>query len=186
MKILGSCLVLIVWMNSFALAQSQQTKPPSPSCVAQIKFTNGQLVRVRNDAPAVNVSADTILVYVFAAIGSPASDCMPANIWWTATYFDEDTNPICSGVIQMAAPSDSIWTRGFEIRPFTDTEFLRRMSTPPARPEAPLHCLGLDGISEIPPLELARALVIRIDATIVPKTGGVTTAGASWFLPRRN
>ena len=173
-------------MNLSALAQSQQTKPPSPSCVAQIKFTNGQLVRVSNDITGSRVAADTIRLFLFAAIGSPASDCMPATIWWTATYFDADTNPICSGVIQMAAPSDSIWTRGFEIRPFADTEFLRTLSTPPARPEAPLHCLGLDGISEIPPLELARALVIRIDATIVPKTGGVATAGASWFLPPKN
>ena len=181
--------------------QTQDEKPAPPNCAADIRFTNPETLPIQEVKDPTAPSdgrrpADVIFLQILTATGNPLDQCLPGAIHLSATYFDVDDNPICSGSVAAAAEHGSylgkptsfspVRSTFLEIRPFNVLEFVRWMNPPIPTPNATratrLSCLSVDGLSEVSPTALVRAATLRIYATFVTNSIGVATAGWRFML----
>lgn len=169
----GFCSVCaFLWLSCLPL--TAQDRPGSssstPPCSTEIRFTN----------PKPSVSTDEMInVNLFSSVSQPSSSCLPAEIRLTASFYDAHENLICSGVIEnVVTQTVNVQSSNLEIRPFNSLEFVRWRNGPrptAVRPKR-LFCMNLDGLAEIPVGDLERAAALRLHATVLAKSGGVSTA----------
>ncbi len=146
------------------------------TCSGEIGFTN-----VRS---AVNPS-DVIFLNLFSTVSLPSGTCLPAEIRLSASFYDADQNLVCSGIIEnFSQQNASVQNTNLELRPGNIVEFVRlRLPQRPAPKR--LVCMNPEGNIEVPPIEIIKAVSLRLRATILPKGGGVATSEARMILSGR-
>ncbi len=149
-----------------------QNERPDPVCSAEIRWAV--------DGPQTMSRAVPQRTFgLFSAVGRAGSGtCLPAEIQLTVTYFDTNDEVVCSGVIaSIATVQDHAQMTLLELKPTNLFELVRWRNHPrePVRPVR-LPCVNPDGTALIQPGEIDRAASVRVDASILPRYGGVATS----------
>ena len=146
-----------------------------PICSAEISSTSGI-----NDASASGGDRVLVQLSFFSAVSQPKRECLPAEIQVAASYVDSSGNLICNGVIRdLAVQTEPTESFNLHIRPWNMREFARWANEPPQSNSGThmLFCYRPDGQTEVSPAQLARVSSLRLQTTVLPRRGGVSTAG---------
>lgn len=158
----------------FTLAAAAQDKDNALMCASEVRWMNCGESKVFSKE-----NGSFLHLNLFTTASKPADMCLPAEIRLTVTFFDREEDFICSGVIENAATQGThTQSTNIEIRPLNTLEFVRWRNGPrptAVRPKR-LLCMNPDGLAEIPAGELERATLLKIHATVLPRSGGVSTA----------
>ena len=108
--------------------------------------------------------------------------CASSEITFTASYLTENQEFICSGTIRQAVSlSSEVQNFNFEIRPFTQLDFLRWRNQPGIRGVQQgkrLVCTNIDGTADFGDNERQRAGFIRLSLGVLSADGGVSVTEA--------
>jgi hypothetical protein len=160
-------------MRSLLESREQQGKP---FCSAEMRWVNGgEPKRVQPGA------STTVQLSFFSVVSKPSNGCLPAEIRLTASYLDAGGNQVCSGVIENIAVQNALaQSINLEIRPWNLREFARWRNEPPQVNSGPkmLVCMNLEGLAEATSDELGRVAAVRVRATVLPASGGMSTQEA--------
>jgi hypothetical protein len=147
------------------------------TCSADARWlnTNGNLNYYRSAQVPTSLS---LLAHV-----SRGSNCSyNAEVSFTATYLTDNQDFICSGTIRQAMTmSSEVQTFNIEVRPFTQTDFLRWRNQPGVRgiqAGKRLVCTNLDGTADVGDIDRQRAAWVRISVGVLPVGGGIGIADA--------
>lgn len=156
------------------IEQQEQKRAERPLCSAEIRGVNSNTQRrvPLNTAAIVPLS-------LFSVVTKPQGDCLQAEIRVTANYLDASDNLVCSGVIENVAIQNTLTQNiNLDIRPWNLREFVRWRNEPsPTNSGAKrLICVSADGLTELTSEELERVTSIKVNATVLPRGGGLSTA----------
>lgn len=156
------------------LEQQEQKRAERRFCSAEIRSVNSNTQR----RVPLNIAA-TVPLSLFSVVTKPQGDCLQAEIRVTANYLDTNDSLVCSGVIENVAIQNTLTqTINLDIRPWNLREFVRWRNEPsPINSGAKrLVCVSADGLTEVTSEELERVTSIKVNATVLPRGGGLSTA----------
>ncbi len=154
-----------------AAASAVQDVRPDPVCRTDVRWTTStpQAAEISRSAPSQTLT-------VFSAIGQTA--CQPADLHLTAAYFDGNDDLICSGTLAIAEQQTLLQTTAIELHVMNLTQFARWRNGPQKTTShfAPLVCTNADNTAAAQPVDLERAVSMRLYATVIARYGGLATA----------
>ena len=151
----------------------QKQTSPAPVCSAELR-SHGS-----SDLKRVPMTATAVLPFeLFSIVTKPQDVCLQAEVRVTASYLDGSDTLVCSGVVENVATQTSLTESiNLEIRPWNLREFVRWRNEPPQTNSGAkrLTCINPDGLNEARSEELARVTSVRVRATVLPRSGGIST-----------
>ncbi len=151
-------------------------------CTAEMRWVSGGEPK---KVPGIPLSV--VSLSLFSIVSKPGGNCLPTEIRVTASYLDAAENLVCSGAIENLATQTSLaQSVNLEIRPWNLREFARWRNEPPQVNSGPkrLICMNPEGTAEAAAEELARVATVRVRATALPASGGMSTAETQFTLQR--
>jgi hypothetical protein len=153
-----------------------------PVCLVDLQLLNSSEPRLL--PPDTTALAEMNLM---STVSKPVSDCLSAEVQVAAIYFDANDRLVCSGVIAgVATQRRVVETINLEVRPWNFQEFVRWKNEPPQTNSGAkrLSCLSPEGLVEASPEELGRVTSVRIRATVLSRSSGLSTAEIQIRLQR--
>lgn len=173
-------------LRSLVEAQQSETEGLKAVLEQQELPCTANLESLNPNGPVVGSDDDVpVRLNVIGAVSQPASRCLPASIWVTASYLDADGELICSGTVPDIARQVALTgVSGLEIQPRSLVNFVRWANQPPRTASGPLRlaCIAPDGVVEVTALP-ARPLWLRLRVSLFPAHGGLSTAAFDLELP---
>ena len=133
-----------------------------PLCSAEIHVTGAGSRVVNPDRP--------LTANVLSMISSP-TDCLPADLRITATYFGAGEAFVCNGTVTVSRPR-FVQSTAVEFRPYELEVFLKWWDDATLKQES-LVCLDYQGKEVRNPAD--RASTVRLYISVSPRRGGLAT-----------
>jgi hypothetical protein len=143
-----------------------------PFCSAEI--------HMQGAAPRA-LSPDVPLRTNLLSMVSTPSDCLPANLRMTATYFDASGTFVCSGTVAVPQ-TQHVQNTAMEFRPYETEVFLKWWEGPTLKQQS-LACRDYQGNEVRNPSQSATAM--KIYMSVFPRRGGLSTSEITVSLPPR-
>jgi len=178
MRLTISLLVLMVISTTgFAQAnRSSSSNSDATACIADARWTNtnGSVMYSRQMQAPISLS---LLTHI-----SKGSGCSRAEVRLTATFLTDTQDFICSGTLAPTATVTSdVQVFNFDIRPFTQSDFLRWRNEPGTRGMAAgkhLSCYSVDGSADLGDTQRVNAGWIHLAVSVFPPGGGLAVVEA--------
>jgi hypothetical protein len=142
-----------------------------PFCSAQIHVQGGLLRVTSPDIP--------LRTNLLSMVSTP-SDCVPADILVTATYFTANETFVCSGTVGFQQ-SKPVQNTSVEFRPYEVETFLKWWDGATLKQQS-LICKDFQGNEMRNPSDSAASL--RLYVSVFPRRGGLATSEIQLALPR--
>jgi hypothetical protein len=146
----------------------------------ELKATCSSESRLQSNNLKITDPATPVRLNLFSMVSNPSDGCLPAEIRFTATYFDPSNVFVCSGNVAISQ-SAQVQNVLFEVRPYEPEVFLKWWDGPTLRQQS-LVCRNYQGTELRSPTDYASA--IRVYVTALPKRGGISTSEFQISLPR--